>query len=181
MNEDEPIQGIRAALHSDATGLAALLNQLADEQLEDIGIVIDANPVLPEHGATILQLLDSQGSVLFVAEQGRALVGFLLVAQAEDCAGAFLAGITIAVAGGHRRRGIGTALLSAAQAHVMTSGLEGLCLTVRKHNGPAIALYKKAGCEAIGETDSGNKMRWQPRAARDGLPRPSKCYVRAQE
>jgi ribosomal protein S18 acetylase RimI-like enzyme len=159
MNENRSIPDIRVALQSDASALASLLSQLADEHLDDIGIVIDTHPVLPEHGTAILQLLQSQGATLFVAEQERALSGFLLLAQAEDCAGD--AGITVAVAGSHRRRGIASALLAAAQAQRRASGSGGLCLTVREHNGPAIALYRKAGFGTMGETDTGIEMRWQ--------------------
>jgi|APSaa5957512622_1039677.scaffolds.fasta_scaffold47243_3 ribosomal protein S18 acetylase RimI-like enzyme len=165
MDEHEVKPSIREATASDREGLAALLTGLADERLDDIGIVIDPTPFLPEHAGAMLQFMRSQGCSLLVAECDGLLAGFLLLTRPEECAGTHCAGVTMAVAREYRRRRVGSALLATAQQMVETQGMGGLQLTVRKHNEPAIRLYERFAFEKTDETETDFKMRWQNRAA----------------
>jgi RimJ/RimL family protein N-acetyltransferase len=54
------------------------------------------------------------------------------------------------VARGHRRRGIGLALMEAAEDWARTVGVRKLELHVFPHNTPAIALYEKLGYQREG-------------------------------
>lgn len=56
----------------------------------------------------------------------------------------------IAVAPTARGKGVGAALLAAAQSDAKTRGAEYGFLEVRVSNAPAIALYRKFGYEAVG-------------------------------
>ncbi len=164
---------VRGAIESDLEGLAVLLTDLADEHLDEIGIVVDTKPVLPDHAAAILQLMRSQGGLLLVAECEKTLAGLLLLSRPEESVGTRFAGLTMAVAQDYRRRGVGSALLSSAQQSVKAQGLDELRLTVRKHNRPAIRLYERFAFETIEETERDFKMRWQSKSIQampDGAP-----------
>ena len=63
---------------------------------------------------------------------------------APDQAGRPLPELAIAVAPGHRSRGIGGALLAALERGAVATGHEALCLTVNARN-PALRLYERAG------------------------------------
>ena len=161
---------IREAVNSDREQLALLFTDLADEQLDDIGIVFDTRPVLPEHAEAILGFLKAQGGFMFIAEIKGSLCGFLLLSKPEIHKQKRFTGLTMAVAGDHREKGIGKALLSNTQERVMEKGLTEIRLTVRRHNQPAVHLYKKYGFEIIEETETDYKMRWQNPDIKDVYP-----------
>jgi ribosomal protein S18 acetylase RimI-like enzyme len=98
-----------------------------------------------------------------VTARWRALVdtgeGTLLVAEADDGDGplglAAMVGRTspelgMLVAPGHRRRGVGDALLDACVAWARGVGAREIVLHVFPHNGGAVALYRKHGFEERG-------------------------------
>lgn len=164
---------VRPAMESDMTGLAVFLTGLAGEHLDDIGIVLDTNPVLPEHAAALVHLMRDQGGSLLVAECDNMLAGILLLTPPEESDSTRSSGLTMAVAEDYRRRGIGSALLSIAQQCVKAQGLDELRLTVRRHNEPAIRLYEAFAFETIEETETCFRMRWQNKSTQatpDGAP-----------
>ena len=61
-----------------------------------------------------------------------------------------VADLGLMVAAAHRRRGIGTALMLAAEEWASTAGVSKLELHVFPHNSGAIALYEKLGYEREG-------------------------------
>ncbi len=80
-----------------------------------------------------------------VAAEGRRVVGHLFIQRDDHPVTRHVATLGIAVAAGHRGRGIGNALMSEALRWARTSGVEKIVLSVYPHNRPAIALYRKFG------------------------------------
>jgi len=74
-------------------------------------------------------------------------VGFITVRQAADEAEI----LTIAVHPRHRRGGVGRLLLEAALRHLYADRVKLIFLEVDPDNDAALALYRRAGFEAVGE------------------------------
>jgi RimJ/RimL family protein N-acetyltransferase len=87
---------------------------------------------------------------VFVAEADGELVGRLSVGRDPHRLSAHVADLGVVVASSHRRRGVGTALLRAAESWAGGAGVTKLELHVFPHNTPAIALYEKLGYEREG-------------------------------
>ncbi|WP_055482893.1 ribosomal protein S18-alanine N-acetyltransferase [Sphaerimonospora mesophila] len=81
-----------------------------------------------------------------VAETGGEIVGYAGLAAAADQADVQ----TIAVAAGHRRSGIGAALMNALLAEAVRRGARSVFLEVRADNAPAQAMYERFGFEPLG-------------------------------
>jgi len=80
-----------------------------------------------------------------VAEAAEGIVGRLSVARDNHPASWHVADLGLIVAAGHRRRGIGLALLEGAVEWARESGVRKLELHVFPHNAPAIGLYEGFG------------------------------------
>jgi RimJ/RimL family protein N-acetyltransferase len=78
------------------------------------------------------------------------IVGRLSLARDPHPGSAHVADLGLMVAQGHRRHGIGWALLAEAVAWARVSGVEKLELHVFPHNEPAIRLYERFGFEREG-------------------------------
>lgn len=96
-------------------------------------------------------LLSRPGQLLLVATDGGAVVGY---AHAEEQrapatpikrAAALLHVHAMGVAGAHRGRGVGHALLAALHELAAARGVEGLSLEVYAFNGTARAFYEREG------------------------------------
>lgn len=88
----------------------------------------------------------------FVARRGTATasrrpVGFITVRRAADEAEV----LTMAVHPRHRRAGVGRLLLEAALRHLYAERVSEVFLEVDPENDAALALYRRAGFEAVGE------------------------------
>jgi ribosomal-protein-alanine N-acetyltransferase len=96
--------------------------------------------------AQLRDAMDWAGAIAIVAENDAALVGYVLgrvvVDQAEI--------LSLAVAGSHRRRGVGRELLAAALTMMIDRGAASAWLEVRVSNLPARAMYESAGFVAAG-------------------------------
>jgi RimJ/RimL family protein N-acetyltransferase len=86
------------------------------------------------------------GAAVYVAESDTGeLAGRLSVARDPHPASRHVADLGLMVASGHRRRGIGSALLEQAVVWGRETDVSKLELHVFPHNVPAIALYEKFG------------------------------------
>src|SRR5919201_5096352 len=92
----------------------------------------------------------SPHAAVFVAENEHGIVGRLSVARDSHPASPHVADLGLMVAVGHRRRGIGRALLERAVEWAREVGVEKLELHVFPHNEPAIRLYEQFGFEREG-------------------------------
>lgn len=89
-------------------------------------------------------------AAVFVAEGDEGIVGRLSVGRDPHPASAHVADLGLMVAAGHRRRGIGWALLEEAVSWAQSVGVRKLELHVFPHNTGAIALYERFGFEREG-------------------------------
>jgi len=90
-------------------------------------------------------------AALFVAElETGELVGRLSLVRDPHPASAHVADLGVMVAAGHRRHGIGSALMTAAETWARGARVRKLELHVFPHNEPAINLYEKLGYEREG-------------------------------
>ena len=92
----------------------------------------------------------SSHAAVLVAEDGEELVGRLSISRDPHPASRHVADLGLLVAKAHRRRGIGRALLAAAEEWAGTVGIVKLELHVFPHNEPAIALYRAVGYKPEG-------------------------------
>jgi RimJ/RimL family protein N-acetyltransferase len=92
----------------------------------------------------------SPHAAVFVAEIATGVVGRLSVARDSHPASRHVADVGLMVAAGHRRRGIGSALLDQAVEWAHETGIEKLELHVFPYNEPAIRLYERFGFEREG-------------------------------
>jgi RimJ/RimL family protein N-acetyltransferase len=84
-------------------------------------------------------------AAVFVADIDESVVARLSLARDPHPASAHVADLGLMVAAGHRRRGVGTALLHAAVDWAREGGVHKLELHVFPHNEPALALYERFG------------------------------------
>ena len=89
-------------------------------------------------------------AAVFVAEDDGAIVGRLSVARDPHGASRHVADLGLMVAAGHRRRGVGRALLEQAVSWARDAGVLKLELHVFPWNEPAIRLYERFGFEREG-------------------------------
>ncbi|HXQ53332.1 MAG TPA: GNAT family N-acetyltransferase [Stellaceae bacterium] len=136
---------VRMPTADDIPRLVALINELA----QDSGLLF-INAVDPKTGASVLRdhlasIALSGTEAVFVADQGDALVALLTATRGAHEAKRGVVDIGIGVRQGERGRGIGGALLEAAEHWARSVGVHRLQLTVVTTNAPAIALYRKLG------------------------------------
>jgi RimJ/RimL family protein N-acetyltransferase len=98
----------------------------------------------------VRQVRRSPDAALFVAEEDGTLVARLSLARDPHPASAHVADLGLMVAAGHRRRGIGRALLERAVGWALEAGVRKLELHVFPWNEPAIALYESFGFQREG-------------------------------
>jgi putative acetyltransferase len=84
-------------------------------------------------------------AVVLVAESNGGIVGRLSLARDTHPASRHVADLGLMVASTHRRRGIGLALLDAAEEWARWARITKLELHVFPYNDPAIRLYERAG------------------------------------
>ncbi len=142
---------IRRANPADAEGLTALANEVSSEP-EAWLISVDGDWRSPADERRYLKALRRYAhAAVFVAEaEDGALVGRLSVARDQHPASAHVADLGLMVASGHRRRGIGKALLETAVRWAEANGVRKLELHVFPWNEPAILLYEAFGFEREG-------------------------------
>ena len=87
----------------------------------------------------------SRHVAVLVAESDDAILGRLTIARDAHPASPHVADVGLMVAGGARRRGIGRALMDAAEEWAGAAGITKIELHAFPHNAAAIALYEHLG------------------------------------
>jgi len=89
-------------------------------------------------------------AAVFIAETADGIVGRISLAREAHPASEHVADLGLMVAAPYRRRGVGRALMDAAEAWAREVGVRKLELHVFPHNTAAIALYEGLGYEREG-------------------------------
>lgn len=135
---------VRAAEPGDAAGLVELASAVGGEP--EGWLLADSQwRSVADERRLIRALRRNPNGAIFVAEADGALVGRLSVARDSHPASPHVADLGLMVAASHRRRGIGTALLAAADEWARAVSITKIELHVFPHNEAAIALYERCG------------------------------------
>jgi len=141
---------VRKATPGDAQALVQLATAVAAE--EEGWLLADSRwRSIPEERRYIRALQRHPDAALLVAELASSeLVGRLSLLRDPHPASPHVADLGLMVAAHHRRAGIGTRLMGAAEDWAAASGVTKLELHVFPHNEPAISLYRKLGYQREG-------------------------------
>ncbi|MEA2499174.1 MAG: hypothetical protein QOH26_1579 [Actinomycetota bacterium] len=139
---------IRDADDSDAPRIADLYVELKEHH----GRIQPGNPrYLVERSDWLAQTkraIEDAGIVIKVAELGGDVVGFTKLSFAEKPWGLSCEVNTLVVAEGHRKRGVGAALMEAAASVGREHGCKGIRADVLLGNDDAVRFYERLGYEA---------------------------------
>jgi len=135
---------IRQATPGDATALVRLAREVG---AEPEGWLISTTEwrVAGDERRYLRSLRRSRDAAVFVADTSEGIVGRLSVGRDPHPASSHVADLGLMVAKGHRRRGIGRALLEQAVEWARGAKVSKLELHVFPHNEPAIQLYDAFG------------------------------------
>jgi RimJ/RimL family protein N-acetyltransferase len=140
---------IRAAEPGDAAALVALATAVGSEPQG--WLLADSNwRSVADERRYIRALRRHPDGALIVADAGGLVVGRLSIVRDPHPSSPHVADLGLMVAASHRRRGIGRALLAAAEEWASGAGVSKLELHVFPHNEAAIALYEDFGYEREG-------------------------------
>ena len=136
-------------LRSPLTGIRQAAHRLgATEPAIRVGMRTGDTPA--EERRYLRALKRYQHAAVFVAEADGRLVGRLSVARDTHPSSHHVADLGLMIAAGHRRRGIGRALLQQAVVWARGAGIRKLELHVFPWNEPALRLYEAFGFEREG-------------------------------
>jgi len=140
---------IRAAEPGDAPALVALATAVGSEP--EGWLLADSHwRSVADERRYIRALRRHPDGALIVADAADLVVGRLSIVRDAHPSSAHVADLGLMVAASHRRRGIGRALLAAAEEWARGAGVSKLELHVFPHNAPAMALYEGFGYEREG-------------------------------
>ena len=140
---------VRRAVPKDAAALVALAEAVGREDGRWILASEGWRPAGDER--RFLRGVQSHpDAAVFVAEDDGLVVARLSLARDPHPASRHVADLGLMVEAGHRRQGVGTALLEEAVAWARTVGVRKLELHVFPWNEPALRLYKSFGFEREG-------------------------------
>lgn len=139
---------IRPAEDADAVGVLAVQAEAAAER-RWIATQPEEIPK-PEDQVESRRKLVRDGGILLVAEEGGRIVGLCGLMRGQRLATRHTADLGLTVAASHRGRGVGRALVTAAEAWAARAGIERITLGVFVHNEAARRLYERLGYEVEG-------------------------------
>jgi ribosomal protein S18 acetylase RimI-like enzyme len=137
---------VRPARTGDAEAWHALQRAIYREGIAFVG---DGPPSVATLAGRLRARVPDASHVAFAVSGGE-LVGWVEVHRMAPRRLAHVAWLTIAVAPGSRRQGVGAALMGEARAWAVGRGLRKLQLHVRAGNAAALALYGRLGYETEG-------------------------------
>jgi len=137
---------LRPATPDDAREIVALLAAVALEGT----LGLEHTALRAEEEATRLARLDLRAACAVVVTLEGHVRGFAIAVRGAEAAIAHTAGVSVAVAADSRRRGCGGLLLGGALAWARAAGVRKLCAGVVDRNGPALALFHRAGYSVEG-------------------------------
>jgi RimJ/RimL family protein N-acetyltransferase len=140
---------VRRATPGDADAVSRLARQVSAEP-EGWLLTLGTWRSSSEERRAIRLLRRHPDAALFIAETDEGIVGRLSLTRDPHPSSQHVADIGLMVAHGHRRRGVGKALLEAAVEWARSSGVSKLELHVFPHNEAAIKLYESFGFEREG-------------------------------
>jgi putative acetyltransferase len=140
---------VRAAEPGDAAALVALADGVT---AEPEGWLLTDTPQrsVGDERRYVRALRGHPNGAILVAQLDGNLVGRLSLSRDPHPFSRHVADFGLMVAASHRRRGVATALLRAAETWAGEAGVTKLELHVFPRNAPAIALYDKLGFEREG-------------------------------
>jgi RimJ/RimL family protein N-acetyltransferase len=140
---------VRLALPGDATRIVALASAVASEP--EGWLLADASwRSVADERRYIRAVSRHPDAALFVAEADGEILGRLSIMRDPHPSSAHVADLGLMVAASERRRGVGSALMVAAESWAHTAAITKVELHVFPHNLPAIGLYEKLGYEREG-------------------------------
>ncbi len=140
---------VRPAVPADAARLVALASAVASEA--EGWLLADAGwRSVGEERRYIRAVQRHPDAALLVAERGAEIVGRLSIVRDPHPSSAHVADLGLMVAAPRRRRGIGSALMCAAEVWARRAEISKLELHVFPHNHAALALYAKLGYQREG-------------------------------
>jgi len=140
---------VRPAEPGDAAELVALASAVGGEP-EGWLLTDDRWRSVGDERRYVRAVRRSTAGAVLVAVRGDEIIGRLSIARDPQEACAHVADVGLMVAREHRRRGVGRALLSAAERWARGVGVTKLELHVFPYNAAAIRLYEQAGYDREG-------------------------------
>jgi RimJ/RimL family protein N-acetyltransferase len=134
---------VRPAEPGDAAALVALANAVSAEP--EAWLISTGWRGVAEERRFLRAVRRHPDAAVYVADLDGELVGRLSLARDQHPASGHVADLGLMVDVGHRRRGIGRALMAAAVEWAQLHGVSKLELHVFPWNEPAIALYESLG------------------------------------
>jgi RimJ/RimL family protein N-acetyltransferase len=135
---------VRPAEAGDAHALVELAREVGEER--EAWLLTSGEWRTPAEERRYLRAVRrSRDAAVFVAEDTGGVVGRLSVARDPHPSSHHVADLGLMISRSHRRRGIGLALMGAAEGWARSVGIEKLELHVFPHNAPARAFYARLG------------------------------------
>lgn len=140
---------VRRAVATDAAALVALAESVGREEGRWI-LASDGWRSVSDERRFLRNVQSHSDAAVYVAEDDGHVIARLSLARDPHPASRHVADLGLMVASGHRRRGIGNALLAAAVEWSRAVGVLKLELHVFPWNEPALRLYEAFGFEREG-------------------------------
>jgi RimJ/RimL family protein N-acetyltransferase len=135
---------VRTAVPRDARALVELAHEVGSEP--EGWLISEGNwRSVREERRHLAAARRSPDVAVLVAENDAGVVGRLSIVRDLHPACAHVADLGLMVARAHRRKGVGSALLTAAEDWARAKGIRKLELSVFPYNAPARALYERSG------------------------------------
>lgn len=137
---------IRAAQPSDTAGIAAIYNHYVEQTI----VTFEERPVSDTEMASRIEEVRSESLPWLVAEEAGSLMGYASSRKWKSRSGyRFSAEITVYVAPGHARRGIGTKLYARLFAVLQARGIHAVIGGIALPNEASVALHEKFGMRKV--------------------------------